>query len=127
MCQWEDHVEPYLEATKSLYKDLVKARKNADTGQIEITTLAYQVRPLETPHHHPPAVCVLLTVAAHRSGEQGRRGHHSTLPERVRPEQLVSDPGGPGPETGHVLLPRRGQHVLGAFKTEPAAQPAGPR
>ena len=54
MCQWEDHVEPYLEATKSLYKDLVKARKNADTGQIEITTLAYQVRPLENPPSSSP-------------------------------------------------------------------------
>lgn len=43
MCQWEDHVEPYLETTKLLYKDLVKARKNPENSQIEITTQAYQV------------------------------------------------------------------------------------
>lgn len=47
MCQWEDHVEPYLATTKLLYKDLVKARKNPDNGQIEITTQAYQVANLE--------------------------------------------------------------------------------
>jgi len=49
MCQWEDNVEPYLEASKQLYKDLVKARKNADSGQIEITTLAYQVNGVQAP------------------------------------------------------------------------------
>merc|ERR1711907_48847 len=47
MCQWEDNVQPYLATTKLLYKDLVKARKNADNGQIEITTQAYQVNRID--------------------------------------------------------------------------------
>jgi len=47
MCQWEDQLEPYTQATKLVYKDMVKARKNADSGQIEITTLAYQIHKVE--------------------------------------------------------------------------------
>lgn len=47
MCQWEDQLEPYTQATKLMYKDMVKARKNADSGQIEITTLAYQIHKVE--------------------------------------------------------------------------------
>merc|ERR1712023_197704 len=47
MCQWEDNIEGYLEATKLIYKDMVKARKSAETGQVEITTQAYQVHHVE--------------------------------------------------------------------------------
>merc|ERR1711988_1012414 len=47
MCQWEDNMDVYLGAARMFYKDLVKARKNPDNQQIEITTLAYQVNSVE--------------------------------------------------------------------------------
>jgi len=43
MNQWEDVVDPYLEATKLIYKDLVRVRKSPESGQVEVTTLAYLV------------------------------------------------------------------------------------
>ncbi|KAL0281145.1 UNVERIFIED_CONTAM: hypothetical protein PYX00_002221 [Menopon gallinae] len=35
-CQFEDKVEPYLDMTKMLYKDLVRVERNADTKEIQI-------------------------------------------------------------------------------------------
>jgi len=46
MCQWEDHVDKYLEATKKLYKDFVRVRKDPESGRIEVATLAYKVHGL---------------------------------------------------------------------------------
>merc|ERR1711988_202084 len=47
MCQWEDKIDQYLQSTKLMYKDFVRARKNPETGQIEITTQVYQVNQVD--------------------------------------------------------------------------------
>jgi len=46
MCQWEDTVDKYLEATKRIYKDFVRVRKDPDSGRIQVATLAYKVHGL---------------------------------------------------------------------------------
>jgi len=43
-CQYEDHLMPYLETTKLVYKDLVAVAKNASTKKVEVTSLAYQLK-----------------------------------------------------------------------------------
>eukprot|EP01052_Picozoa_sp_SAG31_P062366 SAG31_NODE_21348_length_552_cov_0.567329_2_plen_68_part_01 len=34
MCQHEDEIVPYFEATKKFYKDLLAVRKNPDNGTV---------------------------------------------------------------------------------------------
>jgi len=66
MCQWEDQMDNYLEATKLFYKDLVRVRKNPDTSQIEIATLAYMVHDVQgagdlfVNPHAPNNLCLVL-------------------------------------------------------------------
>jgi len=47
MNQWDDHIEPYVEATRGFYKDLLSVRKNPETNKVEITTVAYKVESVD--------------------------------------------------------------------------------
>ncbi|XP_077988337.1 cilia- and flagella-associated protein 300-like [Glandiceps talaboti] len=44
VCQFEDSVKPYLDTTKSLYKDLVSVQKDPNTKQLLITSLVFCVK-----------------------------------------------------------------------------------
>ncbi|XP_046926295.1 cilia- and flagella-associated protein 300 isoform X1 [Lynx rufus] len=43
LCQYEDVLNPYLETTKLIYKDLVSVRKNPQTKKIQITSSIFKV------------------------------------------------------------------------------------
>ncbi|XP_075402613.1 cilia- and flagella-associated protein 300 isoform X1 [Tenrec ecaudatus] len=43
LCQYEDVLNPYLETTKLIYKDLVSVRKNPQTKKIQITSSVFKV------------------------------------------------------------------------------------
>lgn len=42
LCQYEDILNPYLEVTRAMYKDLIKVQKNEDTD-LSISTIVLQV------------------------------------------------------------------------------------
>ncbi|KAF7473161.1 Hypothetical predicted protein [Marmota monax] len=43
LCQYEDVLNPYLETTKLIYKDLVSVRKHPQTKKIQITSSIFKV------------------------------------------------------------------------------------
>ncbi|KAH1186931.1 hypothetical protein KIL84_019680 [Mauremys mutica] len=43
LCQFEDVLDPYLETTKALYKDLVSVQKDPETKEIIITSTIFKV------------------------------------------------------------------------------------
>jgi len=43
ICQYEDNVQPYLDITKSFYKDLVSVQKKAGTDEIQVVSHAFQI------------------------------------------------------------------------------------
>ncbi|XP_066478444.1 cilia- and flagella-associated protein 300 [Tiliqua scincoides] len=43
LCQYEDELGPYLEATKALYKDLVSVQKDPETKAINIVSTVFKV------------------------------------------------------------------------------------
>lgn len=59
LCQYEDRLGPLLDATKALYRDLVRVRKNGSTGQLEVGSWTYalhgadgtQLWARESPHN----------------------------------------------------------------------------
>uniref|UniRef100_H2ZFX6 Cilia- and flagella-associated protein 300 n=1 Tax=Ciona savignyi TaxID=51511 RepID=H2ZFX6_CIOSA len=44
ICQFEDNIQPYLDVTKSLYKDLVCVQRNSETKEMMVMTKAYKVK-----------------------------------------------------------------------------------
>jgi len=43
VCQFEDTIQPYLDATKAIYKDLISVQKDAKSGQIHVTSIVFRV------------------------------------------------------------------------------------
>ncbi|KAL6428982.1 hypothetical protein ACFW04_008061 [Cataglyphis niger] len=43
LCQFEDALEPYLDITKSIYKDLVRVQKQSTSNNLFISTLILEV------------------------------------------------------------------------------------
>ncbi|XP_014472654.1 PREDICTED: uncharacterized protein C11orf70 homolog [Dinoponera quadriceps] len=43
LCQFEDTLQPYLDVTKSIYKDLVRVQKNNTSNDLFISTLVLEV------------------------------------------------------------------------------------
>ncbi|CAH2225405.1 Hypothetical predicted protein [Pelobates cultripes] len=43
LCQYEDAIDPYLETTKSIYKDLLSVRKDPDSQEINIISSVFKV------------------------------------------------------------------------------------
>merc|ERR1712023_63355 len=48
MNQYEDELEPYLDITKKIYKEMLSVQKNASTGKIEVTSPVFQVTSADT-------------------------------------------------------------------------------
>ena len=44
LCQYEDRVQPYYDATKKMYKELLTVRKKEETGAVEVVTLCYELK-----------------------------------------------------------------------------------
>ncbi|XP_059577072.1 cilia- and flagella-associated protein 300 isoform X2 [Alligator mississippiensis] len=47
LCQFEDVLDPYLETTKVLYKDLVSVQKHPETKEISVTSTVFKVAAYE--------------------------------------------------------------------------------
>ena len=47
MCQYEDMIEPYLDATKQFYKDLISVAKDSESGQLVIQSNVLEVTNVE--------------------------------------------------------------------------------
>ena len=47
LCQYEDHVQPYLEMTKCFYKDIVSAAKDPETREIYIRSVPVEIFTIE--------------------------------------------------------------------------------
>lgn len=43
VCQYEDFISPYLELTKSLYKDLLTVEKDSTTSELKIVSRVYEI------------------------------------------------------------------------------------
>uniref|UniRef100_A0A1A8JFS8 Cilia- and flagella-associated protein 300 n=2 Tax=Nothobranchius kuhntae TaxID=321403 RepID=A0A1A8JFS8_NOTKU len=43
LCEYEDHIDPYISTTKQIYKDLISVRKDADTKQICVVSTVLKV------------------------------------------------------------------------------------
>ncbi|XP_053404284.1 cilia- and flagella-associated protein 300-like [Mercenaria mercenaria] len=47
ICQYEDTIEPYLNITKHLYKDLISVQKNPETKELNITSSVFKISAME--------------------------------------------------------------------------------
>jgi len=47
MCQYEDYFTPYLDVTRSVYRDMVAVQKNSTTKEIQVVSMAYQIEELD--------------------------------------------------------------------------------
>ncbi|KAJ3391260.1 hypothetical protein HDU92_009120 [Lobulomyces angularis] len=66
ICQYEDNISSYLEATKLVYKDLISVRKNAKTGDLEVSSHVFKIYGFNQvsksplfPMDHPQNFCYL--------------------------------------------------------------------
>ncbi|KAJ3010277.1 hypothetical protein HKX48_007499 [Thoreauomyces humboldtii] len=63
LCQYEDELEPYLNATKLIYKDLISVAKDPQTNKLRVSSLVYKVTGLDSsvsplfPSEHPQNFC----------------------------------------------------------------------
>ncbi|KAJ3114440.1 hypothetical protein HK100_001660 [Physocladia obscura] len=63
LCQYEDEIEPYLTATKKLYKDLISVTKQ--NGVLRVSSLVYKILKVDSsvsplfPKQHPQNFCYL--------------------------------------------------------------------
>eukprot|EP01028_Stygiella_incarcerata_P006613 TRINITY_DN2700_c0_g1_i1.p1 TRINITY_DN2700_c0_g1~~TRINITY_DN2700_c0_g1_i1.p1 ORF type:complete len:301 (-),score=81.10 TRINITY_DN2700_c0_g1_i1:33-818(-) len=48
MNQYEDMVDPYIDMTKNVYRDLVRVHKNAHSGRIEVRSIVFRIDSIET-------------------------------------------------------------------------------
>ena len=44
----QDSLEPYLDTAKKIYKEMLSVQKNATTGAIEVASVVYRVKSIET-------------------------------------------------------------------------------
>ncbi|KAJ3009783.1 UNVERIFIED_CONTAM: hypothetical protein HDU68_002499 [Siphonaria sp. JEL0065] len=64
LCQYEDDIEPYLMATKKVYKDLITVTKDV-SGKLAVSSLVFQIKSVESsvsplfPIQHPQNFCYL--------------------------------------------------------------------
>nr|XP_002132152.1 cilia- and flagella-associated protein 300-like isoform X1 [Ciona intestinalis] len=48
ICQFEDNIQPYLDVTKSLYKDLIAVQRDGETKEMIVLTKAYKVKTMDS-------------------------------------------------------------------------------
>ncbi|XP_033119538.1 cilia- and flagella-associated protein 300-like [Anneissia japonica] len=82
VCQYEDNVTPYLDTTKTLYKDLISVHKDKDTKQLRVSSVVYRLKawdkdstlmfPCDTEHQQNVAYMIIdplkrhITILHHR-------------------------------------------------------------
>ncbi|XP_070213027.1 cilia- and flagella-associated protein 300-like [Littorina saxatilis] len=59
ICQYEDKIDPYLDVTKQLYKDLVSVQKNPDSKELVVTSSVFKVTASVSTNH---CLCVSVCV-----------------------------------------------------------------
>ncbi|ORY36014.1 hypothetical protein BCR33DRAFT_491664 [Rhizoclosmatium globosum] len=65
LCQYEDEIGPYLDATKKIYKDLISVTKDRETGKLAVSSHVFQIKSLESsvsplfPIQHPQNFCYI--------------------------------------------------------------------
>ncbi|KAJ3413225.1 hypothetical protein HDV05_008285 [Chytridiales sp. JEL 0842] len=65
LCQYEDDIGPYLEATKLMYKDLIAVTKDPQTSKLRVASTVYQITSVQSavsplfPIEHPQNFCYL--------------------------------------------------------------------
>ncbi|XP_068121042.1 cilia- and flagella-associated protein 300 isoform X2 [Hyperolius riggenbachi] len=76
VCQFEDMVDPYLDTTKSMYKELLSVQKDPETKQINIISSIYKVQaydengmcyPSPRPHEQTFAYLIVDPLKRHVS------------------------------------------------------------
>ncbi|XP_063430216.1 cilia- and flagella-associated protein 300-like isoform X1 [Mytilus trossulus] len=76
LCQFEDNVEPYLDITKNIYKDLISVQKNSETKELNIISHVFkisakhedtQIYPADTDHEQSFAYLVVDPFKRHIS------------------------------------------------------------
>ncbi|XP_060075691.1 cilia- and flagella-associated protein 300-like [Ylistrum balloti] len=55
VCQYEDIIDPYLELTKQVYKDLISVQKNSETKELNIISSVFKVTASDDDHMYYPA------------------------------------------------------------------------
>ncbi|XP_039600271.1 cilia- and flagella-associated protein 300 [Polypterus senegalus] len=74
LCQYEDTIEPYLEITQSVYKDIVSVYKDSETKKLKMISCVFKVSaysgpricyPADNDHHQNFAYLVLDPVKRH--------------------------------------------------------------
>jgi hypothetical protein len=46
-CQFEDALEPYLDAAKKIYKETLSVQKNTTTSKIEVVSVVYRIKSIK--------------------------------------------------------------------------------
>ncbi|KAJ3331406.1 hypothetical protein HDU76_003296 [Blyttiomyces sp. JEL0837] len=65
LCQYEDDIEPYLDTTKKLYKDLIAVTKDPATGKLKVASYVFKILSVESsvsplfPIAHPQNFCYI--------------------------------------------------------------------
>ena len=44
----QDSLEPYLDTSKKIYKEMLSVQKNSTTGAVEVSSVVYRVKSIET-------------------------------------------------------------------------------
>uniref|UniRef100_A0A8C5QFY3 Cilia- and flagella-associated protein 300 n=1 Tax=Leptobrachium leishanense TaxID=445787 RepID=A0A8C5QFY3_9ANUR len=74
LCQFEDTIDPYVETTKSIYKDLLSVKKHPETKEISILSSVFRVTayddqgicyPSATPHEQTFAYLIVDPMKRH--------------------------------------------------------------
>ena len=72
LCQYDDRWDDYLKATKATYKDLLTVYKDADSGEIRVSSLVFRVSAVEGlssplfPSDNPHSFCYVVIDALKR-------------------------------------------------------------
>lgn len=48
VCQYEDEIQPYLDVTKSVYKELISVQKDAESQTIQVVSPVFKIEALVT-------------------------------------------------------------------------------
>ncbi|XP_050389358.1 cilia- and flagella-associated protein 300 [Patella vulgata] len=83
VCQFEDNIQPYLDITKQIYKDLISVQKNSESKELNIISSVYKITagtdsglvyPSDTEHEQTFSYFIVdplkrhITVFYHRFG-----------------------------------------------------------
>ncbi|XP_044875219.1 transcriptional coactivator YAP1 isoform X5 [Mauremys mutica] len=99
LCQFEDVLDPYLETTKALYKDLVSVQKDPETKEIIITSTIFKVSAYASTDAGSAGALTPQHVRAHSSPASLQLG--AVSPGTLTPSGVVTGPGA-APSSQHL-------------------------